>query len=198
MLNSVKFHTRQNKEYNDLYALMSDYEHRALEYFSENDMEARVLTHNRAGDLKDTVAECTRKYKNPFLEAALWVRGEMLDIVGMLNALRGRDLIQKQQMACESKKRDNTEELQSLSLGKTTLKSFWKSKESKQNDMQRLQVAIDQANTDIEQYQRLQNFITVYHGQFAIEKFKQDKQHQYARMLFLMSTRSVANAGLLA
>lgn len=66
MMNSVKFHTKQNKEYNDLYALLSDYEHKAVEYFSENTMEMRVLTHPKAGDIKDTVAETTRKYKNPF------------------------------------------------------------------------------------------------------------------------------------
>jgi len=95
-------------------------------------MEKRVLTHPKAGDIKDTVAEITRKYKNPFLEAALWIRGEMLDIAGMLNALKGRDLVQKRQVACESRKRDDSEELQSLSLGKTTLKSFFKSKEGKQ------------------------------------------------------------------
>lgn len=159
-------------------------------------MEKRVLTHPKAGDFKDTVAEATRKYKNPFLEAALWIRGEMLDIQGMLNALKGRDLVQKRQTDCENKKRSDSEELQSLSLGKTTLKSFFKSASSKQSDITKLQGAIDQANVDIEQYQKLQNFITVYHGQFAIEKFKADKRHQYARMLYLMSTRSINNAGL--
>lgn len=137
-MNSVKFHTRQNKEYNDLYALLNDFEHKAVEYYSENSMEMRILTHPKAGDIKDTVGEITRKYKNPFLEAALWIRGEMLDIAGMLNALRGRDLVQKRQVACESKKRDDSEELQSLSLGKTTLKSFFKSKAGKQDDINRL------------------------------------------------------------
>ena len=100
------------------------------------------------------------------------MRGEMLDIAGMINALKGRELVSKRQQACEGKKRDDKEELDSLSLGKTTLKSFWKSKESKQQDILSLQSRIEQANIDIEEYQKLQNFITVYHGQYAIDRFK--------------------------
>jgi len=37
----------------------------------------------------------TGNYKNPFLEAAVWIKGEMLDIAGMLNAMKGRDLVMK-------------------------------------------------------------------------------------------------------
>lgn len=40
------------------------------------------------------------------------------------------------------------------------------------------------------------NFITVYQGEFAIEKFKKDKIAQYTRMLNMMSIKSVFNANL--
>jgi len=35
-----------------------------------------------------------------------------------------------------------------------------------------LQARIEAANVDIEEYRKLINFITIYHGQMAIEKFK--------------------------
>lgn len=60
------------------------------------------------------VLEATKKFQNPFLEAALWIRGEMLDIQGMLNAIKGRqgviDILNK----AEEAKRDDMKELESL------------------------------------------------------------------------------------
>ncbi len=64
-----------------------------------------------------------------------------------------------------------------MSLGKTTFKSFFKSKDGKEKEILNLQAKIEQANVDIEEYRKLINFITVYQGHFAIEKFKKDKIH---------------------
>ena len=57
-----------------------------------------------------------------------------------------------------------------------------------------LQANIEQCNTEIEDYRKLINFITIYHGALAIDKFKKDKSHQYAKMLNLMSVREISNA----
>lgn len=59
---------------------MMAYEDSAIEYFSENQIEKRILTHPKAGDLKERVADSITNYKNPFLETAIWIKGEMLDI----------------------------------------------------------------------------------------------------------------------
>lgn len=60
--------------------IMMAYEDSALEYFSENRMEERILTHPKAGDLKERVQNALSSYKNPFAETAIWIKGEMLDI----------------------------------------------------------------------------------------------------------------------
>lgn len=52
------------------------------------------------------------------------------------------------------------------------MKSFFKSKSGKEADILALQTKIEQANVDIEEYRRLINFITIYHGSLAIDKFK--------------------------
>lgn len=88
--------------------------------------------------------------------------------------------------------------MEKLSLGKTTLKSFFKSKTGKEKDILNLQANIEQVNQDIENYRKLINFITIYHGQLAIDKFKKDKCIQYAKMLNLMSCREISNAYLCA
>jgi hypothetical protein len=49
---------------------------------------------------------------------------------------------------------------------------------------------------EIEEFRKLNNFVTVYQGHFAIEKFKKDKIDQYSRMLQQMAVKSVHNANL--
>ena len=107
----------------------------------------------------------------------------------MIDAMKGRERVMKKQIECEQKRRDNQTELEDLSFGKTTLKSFFKSKTGKEKDILNLQANIEQANVDIENYRKLINFITIYHGQMAIDKFKKNKIQQYTKMLQSMSTR---------
>lgn len=95
MINSVKHHAQHNQDYKQLYSLFMQYESSALEFFSENDINARILTHPKAGELTDEIGTMVNNFKNPFTEAAVWIKGEMLDIAGMLNAMKGRDLIMK-------------------------------------------------------------------------------------------------------
>ena len=61
-----------------------------------------------------------------------------------------------------------------------------------------LQAKIEGANVDIGEYRKLGTFITIYHGQLAIEKFKSQKMQQYKKMLQNMATRSINNAYLAA
>lgn len=157
-----------------------------------------MLTHTNAGDMHVKLRDTIKCYKSPFAEAALWIKGEMLDIQGMIDAIKGREAVMKKQINCESKRRDNQEELEKLSLGKTTLKSFFKSKTGKEQDILNLQSKIEGANVDIEDFRKLINFITIYHGSLAIDKFKKQKMQQYRKMLQNMSTRSINNAYLAA
>jgi hypothetical protein len=80
----------------------------------------------------------------------------------MLNAIKGRDDVIRRLADTESKKRDEQEELDKLTMGKTTLKSFFKSKEGKENDIKLLQKSIKTCDFLIEEYKKLINFITVY------------------------------------
>ena len=85
-------------------------------------------------------------------------------------------------------------ELEKLSQGKSTLKSIFKSKSSKENDILNLQAAIEVANKDIEDYKKVINFLTIYHGQVAIPKFKKQKITQYLRMLHHVCTKEITNS----
>lgn len=98
----------------------------------------------------------------------------------------------------EVKKRDKQTELEKMSLGKTTLKSFFKTKNTIEKDILSYQSEVEQITHDIEDYRKLINFITIYHGHLAIDKFKQNKVGQYLKMLNHFAIREISNAHLSA
>lgn len=53
----------------------------------------------------------------------------------MIVAMQGRDLVLSKQKKTEAKKAECQAELDKLVAGKTTLKSFWKSKGAKEGDI---------------------------------------------------------------
>lgn len=114
----------------------------------------------------------------------------------MMDAMAGRDKMILMQQKCEEKKRDKQTELDKMSMGKTTLKSFFKSKSTIEKDILNYQADIEQLNIDIEEYRKLVSFITIYQGQLAIEKFKRIKVTQYMKVLNSFSVKEISNAHL--
>jgi hypothetical protein len=51
-----------------------------VDFFCDGNRDGRVLTHEAAGDMQKKLKETITCYKSPFSEAALWIKGEMLDI----------------------------------------------------------------------------------------------------------------------
>ena len=80
IVNNSNFHAQATQNTKEMVTLLMAYEDSALEYFSDNRMEERILTHPKAGDLKERVQTAMSNYKNPFAETAIWIKGEMLDI----------------------------------------------------------------------------------------------------------------------
>lgn len=196
--NAAQQYQKSFDHYASVYRQFMQYEETAIEFFADNDQKKKILTNELAGDFDQKLKDTTSGYKSPFAEAALWIKGEMLDIQGMIDAVKGREGVMKKQLAAEQKRREDQTELENLSLGKTTLKSFFKSKSGKEQDILNLQARIEAANVDIEDYRRLINFITIYHGQMAIDRFKRHKMMQYKKMLQNMATRSINNSYLAA
>lgn len=48
------------------------------------------------GDMKERIETTYKGWKNPFRDAYIWLKGELLDIKGMADALAGREHVVKQ------------------------------------------------------------------------------------------------------
>lgn len=107
------------------------YEDIAVDYYSDCDVSKRTLTHPGVGDIKQKVVDAFNQVNNPYADAYIWLKGEQLDMKGLLGALIGRETVMRSQMAMEQKRRDNQSELDKLEMNKTSFKNFFKSKNSK-------------------------------------------------------------------
>jgi len=186
------------EHYGRMYAALMKYEDTAIDYYADGEINARNITHPGATDVKDSILTTIDQWKNPYRDAYIWIKGEMLDLLGMMDAMDGREEVLKAQMSLESNKRDKQVELEKMSLGKTTLKSFFKSKGTIEKNILSYQADVEAANHEIEEYRKLINFITIYHGHLAIDAFKRNKQGQYQKMLNTFSVREISNAHLSA
>lgn len=67
----------------------------AIDYFADGDINQRTLTHPGATEVAEKINETIASYKNPFQECDIWIKGELLDIQGMIDAMRGRETVVK-------------------------------------------------------------------------------------------------------
>ena len=181
-----------------LYYLMMKFEDQSVDYYADGDVSGRALTHPGAGEMKSKIVDTINQWKNPFTTIYIWVKGEVLDLKGMIDAMQGRENVMKESINTEKKMKENKQTLEKLQLGKTTLKSFFKSKSSVEKDILNLQADVETAINDLEDYKKLINFITLFHGTMAIDKFKRTKVEQYEKMLNSVSMREISNAHLSA
>jgi hypothetical protein len=71
------------------------YEDNNLEYYSDADRDKRNLTNPAKGDFKEMSDASLKNLKNPYRDAYYWLKGELLDIKGMNEALLGREQVVK-------------------------------------------------------------------------------------------------------
>jgi len=198
MKGMVKTRKNLDKQHKDLLDQLMVYEDTSLQFFTDQSTDKRMLTHPDSEDIKTKVAENQEKIKNPFDEAYIWLKGEYLDVAGMHECLIGRENVMKAQLATEKKKKDDSKELEKLSAGKKTLKSVFKSKSSKESSILSLQAAIEIEEQEIEDFKKLIKFLTIYHGQIAIPKFKSSKAKLYLKALNHFCIKEISNSHILA
>ena len=66
------------------------YEELNIEYYSEADLTKRILTHPSSGDVAERIESSQGNWSSTFKDAYIWIKGELLDIRGMHDAIEGR------------------------------------------------------------------------------------------------------------
>ena len=71
---------KQDRYQKDTMNIIMKYEDIGLAYYSDQDYNSRILTHPNNEDLKEKVNTTSKKAKNPYRDAYLWMKGEFLDV----------------------------------------------------------------------------------------------------------------------
>ena len=165
----------------------------------DNDMKYILKgPHATQNKIDEYIKNTLDKQSDSFQATYLMIKGEILDIKGMIDALTGRENVIKTSHKLEESKQSKQKEVDSMTMGKSTMKSFFKSKSTIEKDINKYQLQIDQMNSEMEDYTNLITFLTAYHGQLAIDKFKKLKVAAYFKMLNMFSVREIGNAQSLA
>lgn len=78
------------------------------------------------------------------------------------------------------------------------MKSFFKSKSAKESNVLQLKANLEVHDQEIADYKQLIQFLTIYHGQIAIPKFKLAKAKMYLKALNNFCVKEISNAHLAA
>jgi len=188
--------SKEMESYPKIFDQFVKFENNAMEYLADKEQGTRTFTHPNAGDgdFPTAVRQLNMQMINPYVEAYVWFKNELYTAESMLDALNGVAAVQKACINCEKKKQSDQTELDKLQQGKTTFKSLLKSSSAKQESIAKLCDNIERANLDIQEYKALNNFLTIYHGQVSIDKFKKEKHRMYMRALNVFSIREVQNS----
>jgi len=87
MKEMVSHHDKQNENYLRMYFAFMKYEDIAIDYYSDCDVNKRLFTHPGVGDTKEKINESFKGHKNAYRDAYIWMKGEQLDCLGMLECL---------------------------------------------------------------------------------------------------------------
>lgn len=129
----VQSDVQQN--YQRIYYNFLKFEEDALDFFADGDRTQRVLSNPSATELPNTIVNNINEWKKSFQDVYIWLKGECLEIKGMMDAVNGRDKMIERQQKAEERQRDKQEELNKMTMGKTTLKSFFKTKSTIEKDI---------------------------------------------------------------
>lgn len=81
--------------YKTIVGSLLKYEDNNVEFYSDSDPNKRTLTHPSLDDIKERMNKTFKKWKNPYKDAYYWLKGELLDLKGINEALLGRESVVK-------------------------------------------------------------------------------------------------------
>ena len=112
----IQVREAQNASYKAIYATLTKYEEANVEYYAESDVTKKAITNPAFdADIKEKAETAFKGWRNPFRDSYIWLKGELMDLKGLNEALLGRDQVVRMQSNSESKKRSDQNEMEKLS-----------------------------------------------------------------------------------
>lgn len=128
----------------------------------------------------------------------LWLKWEVLDIAAMQEAIDEKSNLESKRNQILSRKVSKQKELEKLKVGKSTLKTMFKSQSAKVNTITNLTREIQQIEREIECYDLYFKTLTLQINHAAIPYFKKDKVTLYNDLINTYSQHYINNSQLIS
>lgn len=171
-----KQRTYQLNAYKHFSEFLTKYESTTFNVYSKDALQASILANpDSNNNMKEQINNLSQKVSNPYVRFKYWVKEEIVDLHSLLEAISHKNSLESQKQKLEGKISKASSDLEKLQSGKTTIKTLFKSQNSKQSMVTTLTTFIAQSEKDVEVYNKLIRLITIYLYQNVIPKFKSTK-----------------------
>ena len=134
-----------------------------------------VMANPDRAEMKENVAKLSEILRNPYQEMLNWLKGEVMDLQALLEAISHKEGIEGQRNRAEKNKKDNKGSLDKINAGKSTFKTFFKGSSGKASEITNLTTQIAQSDKDIEFLEKIVHVLAIYLAEKVVPDFKRHK-----------------------
>lgn len=104
----IRIRDAHDSSYKAIYSTLAKYEEVNVEYYSESDVTKKAINNPAFdADIKENAENAFKGWRNPFRDAYIWLKGELMDLKGLNEALLGREQVVKMQSSTEIKRKND-------------------------------------------------------------------------------------------
>lgn len=95
------------------------------------DPSIQLITGDQRIDLKQQLITTAQGIKNPFKHVRNWIKGEIMELLALLECVSRKEGVEAAKSKAISKVRDNKDTVDKMNTGKFTLKGLFRSQSGK-------------------------------------------------------------------
>ena len=151
-----------NNQYKGMSTMFQKYEDTNLKEYWDDVHTRFVYGSTNATEMNESLERSISSTRNPFIGLYFWVKSEMMDLDAMEHWINERNRLIELRQKIITKQKTCEGRLDNLASGKTTLRTIFNSKTTKENKADTLKVLIENDSKEIVNYQKVINIINQY------------------------------------
>ena len=151
----------------------------------------------RTNELLSQFNQINAHLKNPYQSLFYWIKAQVADVKAVQEALAQRENVIQVKNKVRAKKESLLKELDASKSGRTTLRTFFQSRNEKANFQEELEEQIKLLRGTESSYQKL-TCILNQHWQGQIQTFKQEKLEDFSEIVRQMAQIEIDNSNFKA
>lgn len=132
----------------------------------------RLLKKGPRGDLQENLEQMTGQQRNSFIHIRNWVKGEVISLAALQNAIGYKDMVNKFKDKCRAEIESLNDAITKLNAGKFTFGGMFKNSSEKQNSAAQKTAMVAELEKDILNYDIIKRYLTIYLATAAIPAYK--------------------------